>query len=119
MKTAKQLGISEGKYSSLHNLLGRMERGEIPADRFTMHTVGEPDCGTAGCILGWARGHVKNPVWSAGLTRHLGDGLWRLFMPEHAPYAYDAGLEQAECALRQYLMTGDPCWEDIYREDMP
>lgn len=112
-KTAAELSITEDQSLSLRSLLGRMERGEIPSNRFDMKNVGDPECGTAGCLLGWARGkHGKYP-WEDGLdTAVANDGLWELFMPTQYGGAFDASVTQAAAALRSYLTTGEPNWAE-------
>lgn len=107
-KTAADLGISEEQHQSLIQTLGRMERMEIPEHQFSMRVVGEPDCGTPGCILGWARGTRQNPVWATRFPRRLE----RLFLPHHCPAAWGASTEQAAIALRSYLTTGVVNWAD-------
>ena len=109
----QELEISEAQHQSLISTLGRMERGEIPSNKFNMMRVGEPDCGTVGCILGWARGSASNPVWDNS-NMFATEALRNLFMPDtyYEFMAWGAKVEQAAMALRSYLTTGHANWRE-------
>lgn len=112
-RTAADLGISDQMLSDLIQTLGRMERGEITDERFTMHAIGSPDCGTSGCIMGWARGRRTNKAWPvAGDILDRSDGLSRLFFPHHVQNGFRANVEEAAMALRSYLSTGEANWAE-------
>lgn len=109
-RTAADLGIEDAELEALIKVLGMLEREEIPAEQFTMLWVGEPECGTAGCILG----HVRTVSIESykGLSGNSwgGSSLERLFFPD-APKGgcdpYLATRSQAATALRSYLTTGE------------
>src|SRR5215813_1438675 len=111
-KTAVELGLDDAEFSSLVRVLGMLERKEIPASLFKMDEVGEPECGTPGCIMGWAI--------SVGFTRNslgeieFGEPVERLFLPGMDDHfqAYAATTSQAATALRNFLTTGEPRWEE-------
>lgn len=108
-KTASDLGIGDKEFDALCKVLGMLERAEIPERKFVMTSVGTPECGTPGCILGWAR------------TIHRGtmcrDTTEPLFYPQMGPSpcraAYKAGTAQAAMALRNFLTYGEPRWSEV------
>src|SRR5687767_10632015 len=110
-KTAADLGIPEHEFSALATVLGMLERCEI--HDFDMGTFNR-DCGTPGCICGWAR-HVDEsafPEVGGGITvfklfrRPV--GLTRLFAigAVETEKIFDATPAQAAIALRNYLTHG-------------
>lgn len=110
-KTAADLRISEAEHGALVTVLGLLEREEIPAEKFTMRTIGAPECGCAGCILGWT-GVVSMAV-TERLYRSAGRGnrpLDRLFYDPAAMDVRDPAL--AAVALRSYLTTGEANWAE-------
>lgn len=123
--SAKELGLSEEMHGALVKLLGMFERGEIPKEKFTMWSVGkpttDPECGTAGCILGWASGllgvnALPHDKWLEWYEMHKTD--WqsnRLFYPsfDGSMLGYHANTTQAARALRNYLSTGKPKWLEV------
>lgn len=136
-KTPADLGITDAEFDALFKVLGMLEREEIPyapgygdicrdvpdspTNRpdpkfFNMGFVtGEHECGTAGCILGWAQ-HI------AGRTLDFGDrkgAIARLFQMgadacnESLPVSHENILpSQAALALRNYLTHGEPRWAE-------
>lgn len=107
-KTPQQLAIPQTNFDALVKVLGMLEREEIPADKFTMRVVGNPECGAPGCIKGWAESIGYNDDASA-LSAITG-----LFFPMDI-YCYSATGAQAATALRSYLTTGDPNWREAMR----
>jgi hypothetical protein len=111
-KTATDLKIKDAGLSALIKVLGMLERGEIEAEKFNMETVGQPDCGTAGCILGWTR--------TIGIDEFFGLAVSACLPPLNKPLsalfytgnAFGATREQAATALRSYLTTGDANWAE-------
>lgn len=111
-KTANDLCISDAEFKALINVLGRLERLEIPAKLFTMETIGRPGCGTAGCILGWARTVAKKGRDLFDCTRRT-PPLQNLFYPGFDE-GYEASRSEAAMALRNYLTTGTARWREIF-----
>lgn len=119
------LGISNAEFDALTTVLGMLERGEIkktPAKaQFTSMfgdernllffdmdgTASEYDCGTAGCILGWAW-HVNPELPDRGFH---GGSIQSLFLPKGAARKC-RDPQKAAIALRNYLTSGDPRWEE-------
>lgn len=110
-KTARQLGLMEEQYRALIRTLERFERGEIPPLLFTMMDIGQPECGTAGCICGWAS--EGNASLFMGWSNN--PKLKKLFAPDgnDASPAWGATVQQAAVAIRNYLMTADPKWDEV------
>jgi len=107
--TPSSLRISEAEHDTLVSVLGMLERAEIPARLFNMKCIGAPECGTPGCILGWARS-IGHPLIFPSESRS--SGVDNLFFPDgHAPY--EASPAQAALALRNYLTTGASCWNEV------
>lgn len=120
-KAATDLGITEIEIEALIKVLGMLERQEIPEELFDMETVGEPECGTAGCILGWTRTvnmsayDLLDERWWDSPSNSALDAL---FSPiRHGPPAHDATPSQAAVALRSYLTTGDSNWAEALAEN--
>ncbi len=118
-KSASELGIEESFYEALVKVYWMLSDEVIPADLFRMDTVGGPRiqeeecCGTAGCILGWAR--------AVGKKRYHSDfddvkrGTHRLFYPDHVVGSYGADRQQAARALLGYLTTGKDAWQEAMK----
>jgi len=115
-KTAVDLGIPESGYTALLKVLGRLEREEITAKMFNMKRVGEPECGTPGCILGHTREVCMDAYEALSDASGRLPKLEQLFYPEDWPKGssspYAATPSQAAVALRSYLSTGDAKWAD-------
>jgi hypothetical protein len=121
--TAVDLGISEIELRSLVKVLGMLERGEIPREKFHMGTTGrvdwwgypEMECETPACICGWAR-HVSGvtPRIFEGVGDRYPSGIRNLFQmlsDGRDGYPTDSrSPEEAAIALRSYLTTGRPVW---------
>lgn len=119
-KTADDLDISTAERNALIALLGMLERGELRHDPektgempngFNMdHWGAKTNCGTIGCIRGWARFIAcdqtlfRDPPQNATLLFTV-DQLRKLPWPNITPM-------QASFALRSYLSTGEARWED-------
>lgn len=114
------LGISEEEQRALVKVLGMLERGELKythreepiANGFNMSCVSERnECGTVACIVGWAgiimSKDFEGPKHGAKGAKALG----RLICPANwGDGAYT--VPQAAIALRSYLTTGEPRWEE-------
>lgn len=116
LKTAVELKIPEKLYGALLQVLGLLEREEIPKSLFSMRHISGPrivndeKCGTAGCIAGWCEA-VSEGSYRYNRTPRA---LEMLFYPNHVPneVAYGATREQAAFALRTYLTTGKDGWKE-------
>lgn len=135
-QTPTALGISDGEFEALFKVLRMLERGEIQhmrgnigdrpggaleGENFTPHFFNmalvqlENDCGTAGCILGWAR-HVAS---DSRIFQERSPALDELFMMGpgfgggfKGKFFSDILPSEAAIALRSYLTTGDPRWAE-------
>lgn len=117
---AEALGIKEPLHLALIKVLGMLERGEIKSKKFNMRTIGKPQCGTAGCIQGWAKS-VDNRI--LGLLMMERSALFngakpylKLCIPNHCKPAWHATPAQAAIALRTFLTTGHDGWEEAMTE---
>lgn len=133
------LGISEKEHRALVKVLGMLDRGELKFGKgyrraalfsevfarpkkpqaFQMALVAsETECGTACCIIGWARILSKDErMFARRLSSELKDlcGLDSGECPSPARWNYgNANIEpaQAAIALRNYLTTGEPRWDE-------
>lgn len=125
LKTPKQLWISKQTYNALVQVLGLLEREEIPKGFFNMAYMGGPrlealkpnadphKCGSAGCIAGWCE--AVSP--GSYRDKSIPESLNRVFYPGHIhnDEAYGATREQAAFALRTYLTTGKDGWEEAMK----
>lgn len=149
-KTSNELGISDVGHSALIQVLGLLESGEIKdspdafillkdelyelytglladdgfrPDYFDMKTVlGDTNCGTIACLLGWAKcvAHDEDLFDEHGPNDFTGNGgeLDKLFAIDNSAVmsgAWRANTKQAARALRGYLETGKVDWEDALR----
>lgn len=110
---ATDLGITEPEVDALVQVLGMLEREEIPESKFTMTLVGEPECGTPGCILGWTRVVSVDVCRILACRMSANRALFWLFCPsphtgDRSPYV--AERSEAASALRSYLTTGKANW---------
>ncbi len=106
-KTAAEIGLPQHEYEVLIQLLGMMERGEVTEGLFDMERIGNPRCGTPGCIIGWAYALGAHDFHTEIGT----DQQWRAF--RRLTEARTATLGQATRALHNYLTTGYPHWRDV------
>lgn len=128
-KTPADLGIQDAEFEALVKVLGMLERREIAAAHFTMDRVGGMQegylkaghgCGTAGCLLGWAR-FVADRKLFEDFSICSGSALCRLFMfaCESDPIHQLRKLvtpAQAAIGLRNFLTTGEACWTEVMAE---
>jgi hypothetical protein len=122
-KTPAELGIKSKEFDALFKVLRMLERDELVHVDLTGDTIYSPnmpnafsmtmwkqetDCGTVGCIGGWAE-----KVGGVVFIRYPG-ALDRLFYPgsDKVSEGYEATPAQAAIALRSYLTTGEPCWAE-------
>lgn len=109
--TARQLGLTKAEYEALVKTLGRFERGKIPPLLFDMDIIGHPECGAAGCICGWAR-LGDQELFQQWLVR----GVQKLFIIPRVYKEYSPTPQHAAVAIRNYLMTADPKWAEVYEQ---
>lgn len=121
-KTADELGLREEGLQALIQVLGMMERGELNwterntpiKNGFNMSRLYErTECGTVACIAGWccliSQDCDLYGITRASLNDEQRDAIHNLFCPQ----GYPTGLytvEQAQHALRSFLVTGVPEW---------
>lgn len=122
-RTAEELGISPAVFDGLHLVLRMFEKGELvwtsiqhmrPGGFNMSHEFPQNECGTAGCILGWARhlsGWKFNSGWKFDISQELPKSreLQRLYSGGSRSLN-SITVEQAEHALRAYLVTGVADW---------
>lgn len=118
-RTAEELKISPELFDGLHQVLRMFERRELvwasvtnmkPGGFNMAHEFAKDDCGTAGCILGWARFLSKGKV-SIGNSISNNPELCRLYSGWGDMNLHALTVEQAEHALRAYLVTGQADWQ--------
>lgn len=128
-KTADDLQITDIELRSLIGVLGMLERGELVhrrdpfvadaygSNEFNMGMTLDSNCGTIGCIAGWAyylSGREAFPQiadnengWEGGNSE-----LRRLFGIGRSTYSLDRITPaEAATALRSYLSTGEARWD--------
>jgi hypothetical protein len=129
--TAEDLCLTEQAHAALIKVLHLLDCGELKHVKLERDTCffkdsTEPnafnmasfECGTAHCIGGWARVFMDKVPMRDKVDK---GGLYRLFYPpQHfqvpgAPKYHDITAEQAACALRSYLITGQPHWEEAFK----
>lgn len=121
-KTADELGLVPEAVPALIKVLGLLERGELAwvtwerpckiKNGFNMapHWVSD-QCGSMGCILGWAR--QLEPAICAKLYSSLcptQDQIYQMGRLTTPPYASHRTVAEAAHALRTYLVTGTADW---------
>lgn len=121
-KTVIELGVDSVLVDVLHTILPMLEREEIrhapmaggvanvaPTAFNMARILCKTDCGTAGCLLGWARhfrAHTFRVDWK-------NEALSNLFQPDIDESRWDSiTTAQAATALRNYLTHGDPRWAE-------
>jgi hypothetical protein len=127
LKTPAELGIPDKAFDALLKVLGMLERGEIaehkwlngdlPQSRepkfFNMNVIiGQSDCGTTACILGWARWVAQDFELLGGDRPRELDNLFR--MGECYEFGVPSAIQpaQAAIALRNYLTFGEARWNE-------
>lgn len=117
-KTPDELKLTPVEFRALFQVLGMLERGEIEEPAFDMTKVGRntvecaPSYKTPACIFGWAQYVAGEPIF---LNLRAPNGpLGRLFMCDASFFKttrlYDTAA--AAIALRNFLTTGEPRWEE-------
>jgi hypothetical protein len=116
------LGITDEEHSALVRVLGMLERGELehcqlgsktyPRMGFNMRMImathPDADCGSIGCILGWARYVSGDRTMLHNLTPQIRE----LFTMGSDQWKRDILPAQAALALRSYLTCGEPRWDE-------
>jgi len=122
-KTAADLGISKAEHLALQKVLGMLERqefvetdwksdGPLPPLGFNMGMCFDKDeCGTVGCIGGWAAYFMSHPDPSAYVKESIRDGALHGLYWDHRCSGGNISQEAAAAALRSFLSTGDANWK--------
>lgn len=120
------LGISAQEWRALVSVLGMLERGELVKTDDELPTIPngfhmgceyfETDCGTVGCIGGWAAVIMKHPCPVEYVDSYMFDGPLHKLYWEY-PGAMSASSRHitpadAAIALRNYLTTGEARWAE-------
>jgi hypothetical protein len=102
------LGLSDEDFEALIKVLGMFERAEVPQALFNMTRIGSPECGSAGCICGWARSVNKEAFrgdWNGPVAR-LFVRPWKC-IEKGQPTPAEGAI-----AIRNFLTFGEPRWEE-------
>jgi hypothetical protein len=131
--TPTELRISDQLHAALIKVLGMFERGEMQyaeyQDGFMQDIktgfnlaigLAETQCGTVGCYAGWASIIMRVPFTNV-LADLSTQGLANLFYGNYGKQEDDkfpvplskVNIEEAKHALRNYLITGDPRWNEV------
>lgn len=108
------LGISEEEFFAHLAVLGMLERGEIHDNHFRM-AVWWNECGTVGCIGGWAEKVAKKPFGEFGCTFTQNPNKYELHMAEGHDWL-TIRPRHAAIAIRNYLTTGEARWAEAIAE---
>lgn len=118
-KSAEELMISEDERNALIQVLGMLERNELVhcnpwhtsrRNGFNMGIVWEEDdCGSIGCIYGWATALNKSATFLDPPPAVL-----KLFMFGDAR-RFDMPTEEAAMGLRNFLTAGSANWDEVVR----
>ena len=115
--SAETLNLSPAGRRVLIDILHGLETGEIADHLFSMEQIGEPECGTAGCFLGWAMSldPFALPSPKTIVQSDAYPGLRQLCFPEYdnCPLGYKADRKESAQALRNFLTTGQPLWNSV------
>lgn len=125
-KTAEELGLGEAELAAHITVLGMLERGELkhipePSYRkrqngFNMSFDGlETPCGTVACIGGWVAVILGDKAtWGYVAGPAIDTPRRRLYWPLGGDDVMKTiTTSQAAMALRNYLTTGEPRWEEV------
>jgi hypothetical protein len=128
-KSKEELKIEGKELSALISVLHMLEREELKhgdiksflkkkGDVFNMAAFKYvADCGTIGCIAGWADVIGGTDLVTKCCRHDLPNNLQKLFVPcltaKLGPnYLREISAPQAAVALRSYLTTGHPNWDE-------
>lgn len=124
-KSAKELDLGQDELDAHVKVLGMLERGELrhrngsldrAGDRFDMGVIAiKHCCGTVGCIGGWVAMTMGFNEEAADYYVDMTSGSQRrLYYPDGRLVGYESiTVDQAARALRNYLTTGEPLWEEV------
>lgn len=134
-KTPAELKVTQIEFDALVMVLDGLEKGrlnDIPVEEaFYMPKVLSLNCGTKGCMLGWAWLLSEKKAFDGPGLRAAGDGnpymcgrefdhrpmLDNLFFPDSDDGDFDCAEvepENAAKALRNFLTLGDPLWDEAF-----
>jgi len=126
LKTPADLGMDKKFHSTLVQILGMLERGELVHARaldpipngFNMTQIrNESECGTVLCIAGWVNklAHDAKAPGNPNSQHDLAYG--RLIMPPGwSGSGHEITCDQGAIALRNYLTSGEARWEEVLAE---
>jgi hypothetical protein len=122
MKTAEELGVSDKFYNGLVKLLLLLKADRLPGKMNMAFILRRLDCGTVGCITGWAAllgkmkidnvGAIMESPHAIHTTRANDWAFVKLVTPAYwtkNPYT----VEEITHALESFLYTGEPKWPDV------
>lgn len=98
--TAKALGITEPERQVLIEFQRRAAAGDIPEELFDMGEIGQPECGTPGCIAGWCLA-IDREAGRMLCSRYY-EPIFHIFRC-NAPHSTVAAAGEA---IYRYLTTG-------------
>lgn len=120
-KTAADLDISKAEVDALIKVLGMLERGELehhPSNQpdtpngFNMgHWGAQTDCGSIGCIKGWAQFSGLHVFWFVERYSPV-EGLFQVDNIHLRPWT-EITASEAACALRNFLTLGEARWAEV------
>jgi hypothetical protein len=139
-KTPAELNISKREFDAIVTTLGAFERNEIQyvtSDEETTQQIlaafnmdywdgkeatgGYENCGAVHCIGGWVTKltgvnlpEKDGEEWDAELAGR--EGLYNLFYPHQIRDWSRITVAKAAEAIRNYLTTGKPNWEEVVGE---
>jgi len=124
LKTADQLGISDKVYKALLEVKHEFEAGNISPSQFCMAVVRTHpmECGTIACIGGWVGIYMNLGVEATHKMVCSSYGPIRaLYFPDRDKTfpicgkkdAYTASPTQAAQAIDNFLLTGEPKWDEV------
>lgn len=104
--SATELQCSEPIRAAFIQVYEAHLKGKIDPKLFDMSRVGAPECGTPGCLMGWARTLSGHYFYFYTKTR---SPLTNLCLPTDSGGAWgEASLDDAVSRLHDVLTTGNP-----------
>lgn len=133
-KTPAELEITDSEFEALHKVLRMLEREEVPhvSGRTPLPSskIGVPngfnmgfvysahDCGTACCIVGWARFFAGDKTLLLRTKTAELEDLFCMGRPtsglNRGKFSDNITPSEAAIALRNYLTHGEPRWEEAF-----
>ena len=119
--TSNDLGIDEKIYKALLEVKRQLDKGFIEPGQFCMGVVRTHpmECGTIACIGGWVGINLNLGVQATHrMVASASGSIRKLYFPDeirsyHVDDAYRATSSQASEAINNYLILGDPKWQEV------